>query len=125
MKLAATLICVFFISSTGQTAQTAISDDVNSRYGWSNHGFFYNVIGDTKQTAIDSDPMIANSYRYFFDKVGTWIKDTYRGWVANDNYESARLLLLSFGLIGLVGIRRKFKKSRSAQKSDVKKRVGS
>ena len=122
MKLAVMLIWVVIVNSTGQTAQTAISDDVNSRYRWSNHGLIYNVIGDTQQTAIDSDSVIANRHIYFYEKVLTWIKDTYRVWVANDNYESSRLLLLSFGLIGLVGIRRRFKRRRSAQYSGEKKK---
>ena len=56
-----------------------------------------------------------NPIHTYFDKVVSWIKDTYRARVAKDNYGSTRLLLLSFGLVGLVGIRRKFKKSRSAQ----------
>jgi len=56
-----------------------------------------------------------NPIHTYFDKVVSWIKDTYRSRVAKDNYGSTRLLLLSFGLVGLVGIRRKFKKSRSAQ----------
>ena len=122
MKLAAMLIWAVIASSTGQTGQTAIFDDANSRYGWSKHGFIYNVIVDTKKTPIDSDSVIANSHIYFYDKVLTWIKDTYRVWVANDKYESSRLLLLSLGLIGLVGIRRRFKKRRSTQYFGKKKK---
>jgi hypothetical protein len=125
MKLAVMLIWVAIISFTGQTAQTAISDDANSPYSWSNHASVNNIVGDTQQTAIDSNSLIANNYISFSDKVLSWIKDTYRVWVANDNYESARLLLLSFGLVGLVGIRRRFKKRRSAQYSGEKKKVGS
>ena len=56
-----------------------------------------------------------NPIHTYFDKVVSWIKDTYRARVAKDNYGSTRLLLLSFGLVGLLGIRRKFKKSRSAK----------
>ena len=46
----------------------------------------------------------------FYDKVVSWIKDAYHAWVAKDQYGSTRLLLLSFGLVGIVGVRRKFKK---------------
>ena len=46
----------------------------------------------------------------YYHKVVSWIKDTYQAWVAKDRYGSARLVLLSFGLVGLIGIRRKFKK---------------
>ena len=125
MKLAVVLICVLLISSTGQTAQTTISDDISSRYRWSNHALFNDVIRNTLQTTIDSDSGIVSSYLYFYDTIVTWIKDTYRAWVEKDSYKSARLLLLSFGLVGLVGIRRRLKKSRSAQKSGLNKQVGS
>jgi hypothetical protein len=60
----------------------------------------------------------------YFDKLVSWIKDTYRARVAKDNYGATRLLLLSFGLVGLLGIRRKLKKSRSAQISS-EKSIGS
>ena len=56
-----------------------------------------------------------NPLHIYFDKVVSWTKEAYHAWVAKDNYGSTRLLLLGFGLIGLVGIRRKFKKSRYAQ----------
>ena len=56
----------------------------------------------------------------YFDKVVSWIKETYRSRVAKDNYGATRLLLLSFGLVGLLGIRRKLKKSQSAQISSEK-----
>ena len=46
----------------------------------------------------------------FFDEVVSWVKEVYHGWVAKDHYGSTRLLLLSFGLIGIIGVRRKFKK---------------
>ena len=46
----------------------------------------------------------------FYDKVVSWIKDAYHAWVAKDHYGSTRLLLLSFGLVGIVGVRRKLKK---------------
>ena len=47
----------------------------------------------------------------FYDKVVSWMEDVYDAWIARDQYVSTRLLLLSFGLVGLIGIRRKFKKS--------------
>jgi hypothetical protein len=56
----------------------------------------------------------------YYDKVVSWIKHTYRAQGSNDHYASIRLLLLVFGLIGLIGIRRKFKKSWSAQRSGKK-----
>ena len=45
-----------------------------------------------------------------YDKVIYWIKDTYRAWVPKGHSGSTRLLLLSFGLVGIIGMRRKFKK---------------
>ncbi|MGD8208976.1 MAG: hypothetical protein PVH85_01250 [Desulfobacterales bacterium] len=62
----------------------------------------------------------SNPILTYFDKLVSWIKDTYRARVALDNYGATRLLLLSFGLVGLLGIRRKLKKSRSAQISSEK-----
>ena len=62
-----------------------------------------------------SNPIIT-----YFDKLVSWIKHTYRARFAKDNYGATRLLLLSFGLVGLLGIRRKLKKSRSAQISSEK-----
>ena len=56
----------------------------------------------------------------YFEKIASWLKNTYRTRVAEDNYGATRLLLLSFGLIGLVGIRRKLKNRRSAQISSEK-----
>jgi hypothetical protein len=69
----------------------------------------------TEIFAIDSgrDGELANNpspSKNYFDKVVSWIKDAYHAWVAKDHYDSTRLLLLSFGLVGLIGIRRKFKK---------------
>jgi hypothetical protein len=46
----------------------------------------------------------------YYDEVVSWFEDVYHAWVAKDQYGSTRLLLLSFGLVGLIGIRRKFKK---------------
>jgi hypothetical protein len=45
-----------------------------------------------------------------YDKVISWIKDAYRAWLPKDHSGSMRLLLLSFGLVGIIGMRRKFKK---------------
>ena len=39
------------------------------------------------------------------------IEDAYHALVAKDQYSTTRLLLCSFGLIGIIGIRRKVKKS--------------
>lgn len=149
MKFAVMLICVFFISAPGQTAQATNSDDI-----FYNDGFIdtqpeaaslnYDYSGmkrfdyfDTKWTVLASTSYRPgytraeisevdnggygglqagpNPIHTYFDKVVSWIKDTYRSRVAENNYGSTRLLLLSFGLIGLVGIRRKLKKRRSAQ----------
>ena len=62
----------------------------------------------------------SNPILTYFDKLVSWIIHTYRARVAEDNYGATRLLLLSFGLVGLLGIRRKLKKSRSAQISSEK-----
>jgi hypothetical protein len=184
MRLAVIFIYVFFIGATGQTAQTAISDDIlyddiNSLYGWDNPELFNDDCRNTQQTASDSYSVTASGYLfddclfnmqpetalltydqggakgfdYFDDKwtklagigyhsmyagaeifatdsgrdnelannpslsnihyddVVSWIEDAYHAWVAKDHYGSTRLLLLSFGLVGLIGIRRKFKKN--------------
>ena len=47
----------------------------------------------------------------YYDEVVSMFEDVYHAWFAKDQYGSTRLLLLSFGLVGLIGIRRKFKKS--------------
>jgi len=184
MRFALILIYVFFISATGQTAQTAISDSVLydniiSLYGWDNPEIFYDDCRNTKQTAIDSPSVTANGYlfddclfntqsekafltydhggikqldyfddkwtkfastgyhsmyakaeisaidsgrngesadnpnpgRSYYDEVISWMGDAYHAWVVKDHYGSTRLLLLSFGVVGLIGIRRNFKKS--------------
>lgn len=43
------------------------------------------------------------------NQVISWIKNVYHAFVAKDQYDSTRLVLLSFGLIGVLGIRRKVK----------------
>ena len=185
MRLAFIIIYVFFISATGQSAQSAISDDIlyddiNSLYGWDTPEFFNNECLNRQQTAIDSHSITANDYllndclfntqpekslltydhdgtkrldyfddkwiklagtgyhsmharaetfamdsgrdgelasnpgpskNSYYDEVVSWIKDAYHAWVAKNQYDSTRLLLLCFGLVGIIGIRRKFKKS--------------
>ena len=184
MRLALILIYVIFISATGQTAQTAVSDhnsydQINSLSGWDNSELLNNDCRNTQQTAIDSHSVTADGYLlddcsfdtqpetafltydysgtkrlgYFEDKwtklastgyhsmyaraeiytidsvrdgesadnpspsnnyhnkFVSWIENAYHAWAAKDYYGSTGLLLLSFGLIGLIGIRRKFKKS--------------
>ena len=64
MRFALILIYIFFISATGQTAQTAISDsilhdNIISLYGWDNPEIFYNDCRNSKQTAIDSPSVTA------------------------------------------------------------------
>jgi len=183
MKLALTIICVFFISNTELKAQIAISgdilyNDINSLSVWDTPEFFNNECLNRQQTAIDSHSITANDYllndclfntqpekalliydqggmkrleyfdhkwtklagigynsmytrnqisaidsgrdgelaknpspgKNYYDKVVSRIEDAYHAWVRKDPYDSTRLLLLSFGLVGLIGIRRKFKK---------------
>ena len=184
MRLALIIICVFFISNTGLTAQNAISDGIlynhiNSLNVWDIPEFFNAECRNTQQTAIDNHSITANGYLFddclfitqpekalltydqggtkqldylddkstklagtgyhsmytraeisvidsgrdgelannpspsnnYYDEIVSWIKDEYHAWAAKDQYGSTRLLLLSFGLVGLIGIRRKFKKS--------------
>ncbi len=184
MRLAFVIIYIFFVSATGQSAQSAfsagiLSDDINSRYGWDNSELVNDDYRNNRQTAIDSHSVTANGDLFidvffksqpkmalladenggakqpdyfddkrtrlagtgsramfaradisnidsgrdgqmaknpsprhnYYEKVVFWVKDTYQAWVAKDRYGSARLVLLSFGLIGLIGIRRKFKKN--------------
>jgi len=149
MKFAVMLICVFFISAPGQTAQTTNFDDIfydnclintqpesalltHDHSGTKQFDYFddkWTVLASTSHRPRSTRAEISdidssrnggleagpNPILTYFDKVVSWIKDTYRSRVAEDNYGSTRLLLLSFGLIGLVGIRRKLKKRRSAQ----------
>ena len=58
----------------------------------------------------DESAIIPSPGNNIYNKVVSWIKDAYHAWTAKDHYGSTRLLLLSFGLVGIVGIRRKFKK---------------
>ena len=64
-------------------------------------------IDSGKNDELADIPNLSNN---FYKKVVSWIKDAYHAWVAKDHYGSTRLLLLSFGLVGIVGVRRKLKK---------------
>jgi hypothetical protein len=66
------------------------------------------VIDRGKDGELANNPSPSDNY---VDKIVSWIEDEYHAWAAKDHYGSTRLLLLSFGLVGLIGIRRKFKKS--------------
>lgn len=184
MRLATILVYIFFISTTGQTAQAAVSDDmlydeINRLYRWNQPEIFNNDFRDTQQTAIDSQSVTPDSRLFddclfnarpetaliahipgrtkridyfddgliqlvsagyysksagaelstldrgrdaesadspnpsyhYVDEAVSWIKEVYHAWVPKNHYGSTRLLLLSFGLVGLIGIRRKFKKN--------------
>ena len=70
----------------------------------------------TEISAVDSgrDAELANNptpSSNYYEEVVAWLKDAYHTWIAKNPYGSTRLLLLSFGLVGIIGIRRKFKKS--------------
>ena len=75
----------------------------DSKYSRSEFSFVSNV--EDLELANNPGPRI-NEY----DKAIFWIKDAYRAWVSKDHSGSTRLLLLSFGLVGIIGIRRKLKK---------------
>jgi len=66
------------------------------------------AIDNGRDGELADNPSSSNNY---YDEVVSWIEDAYHAWAAKDYYGSTRLLLLSFGLVGLIGIRRKFKKS--------------
>jgi hypothetical protein len=66
------------------------------------------AIDSGRDGKLANNPSPSNNY---YDKIVSWIEDKYHAWVAKDHYGSTRLLLLSFGLVGLIGIRRKFKKN--------------
>jgi hypothetical protein len=63
--------------------------------------------GADKETELNSNPNARNSG---YDKLIIWLKNVYRAWVSEGHSGSTRLLLLSFGLVGIIGIRRKLKK---------------
>ena len=52
-----------------------------------------------------------NSSRSYYYDVKAWLEDVYHAWAVKDRYGSILLILLIFGLVGLIGIRRKLKKS--------------
>jgi hypothetical protein len=52
---------------------------------------------------------------HHYDKVVSWIKDAFQEWNAKDQDEYPRLILLSFGIIGVIGIRRTVKKRLTVQ----------
>jgi hypothetical protein len=64
-------------------------------------------VGADKETELHSNPSARNSG---YDKIIIWLKNVYRAWVSEGHSGSTRLLLLSFGLVGIIGIRRKLKK---------------
>ncbi len=79
---------------------------------------YHSMYARAEISAINSgrDGESANNPRpikNYYDEVVSWIEDAYHAWVSEDHYGSTRLLLLSFGLVGLlgIGIRRKFKES--------------
>ena len=76
--------------------------DIN--YAGSEFSFVSNL--ENLELANNPSPRIGE-----YDKLIYWIKDAYRAWVPKDHSGTTRLLLLSFGLVGIIGMRRKFKKS--------------
>lgn len=46
----------------------------------------------------------------YFVQIISRIRNVYDSWAAKDDYGSIRLVLLCFGMVGLIGIRRKFKR---------------
>ena len=71
------------------------------------------------------DPELANrssqSYSHY-NKLVSLIKYAYHEWDANDLDDSTRLLLLFFGIVGIIGVRRTVKKSSSVQ--EISRRKG-
>ena len=65
---------------------------------------FVSNVGDL-ELADNPSPRMSN-----YEKAILWIKDAYRAWIPKGHSGSTRLLLLSFGLVGIIGMRRKFKK---------------
>ena len=77
---------------------------------------YHSMYARAEISAIDigRDGELVNNPRpsnNFYDEVISWFEDAYHAGVAKDQYGSTRLILLSFGLVGLIGIRRKFKKN--------------
>ena len=64
-------------------------------------------VGPDKESELNGKPSARNSG---YGKLVIWLKNVYRAWVSEGHSGSTRLLLLSFGLVGIIGIRRKLKK---------------
>lgn len=77
--------------------------DYDIKYSRSEFSFVSNF--ENLELANNPNPRIGE-----YDKLIHWIKNAYRAWVPKDHSGSTRLLLLSFGLVGIIGMRRKFKK---------------
>ncbi len=97
----------------GGTKRLDYFDDKWTRLAGTGHRSMYAkadifTINSGRDGEFANDPSPNNNY---YDKVVFWIKDAYYAWFSKDHYGSTRLILLSFGLVGLIGIRRKFKKN--------------
>ena len=64
-------------------------------------------VGADRETELNINPSAQNGG---YDKLIVWLKNVYRAWVSEGHSGSTRLLLLSIGLVGIIGIRRKLKK---------------
>jgi len=97
----------------GGTKQLDYFDDKSAKLAGTGYHSIYtraeiSAIDRGRDGELANNPSPSNDY---YDEIVSWIEDEYHAWVAKDHYGSTRLLLLSFGLVGLIGIRRKFKKS--------------
>lgn len=95
----------------GGTKRLDYLDDKGPRLASSDYHALYaraeiSPVDISRDIELANNPNPSHSY---FDEAVSWIKDVYHAWGAKDHYGSTRLLLLSFGLVGLIGIRRKFK----------------
>ena len=77
--------------------------DYDTKYSRSEFSLV-NTVKDPELATNPSPPM-SN-----YEKAISWIKNAYRAWIPKGHSGSTRLLLLSFGLVGIIGMRRKFKK---------------
>ena len=103
----------FLTYDKGGTKQFDYFDDKSTKLADTGYHSMYtraeiSAIDSGRDGKLANNPSPSNNY---YDDIVSWIEDEYRAWVAKDHYGSTRLLLLSFGLVGLIGIRRKFKKS--------------
>ena len=80
-----------------------VEDGVDTKYA----KLEFMSVGADIETELNSNPGARNSG---YDKLIIWLKNVYRAWVSEGHSGSIRLLLLSFGLVGIIGIRRKLKK---------------